>query len=62
MGKMIPQFILDNVFEAVETEGGIVYFALTKERDGWVVYWPQTNDTLHTYFYPPDFLVDNSGK
>ena len=54
---MIPQFILDTVFEPVGTDA---YFASTKDRDGWVIYWPSDNETFHTYRYPPDWYEQNA--
>jgi hypothetical protein len=53
----MPQFILDTCATAVETESGTVYFFSTVDRDGWVVYWPQDGETLHTYRNPQDWLV-----
>lgn len=53
---MIPQFILDNCAYSYETPSGPVYWFETTEHDGWVVYYPQTEDTLHTYRNPADWL------
>ncbi len=50
---MIPQFILDNVFEKLDDD---VYFAKMKNEDsGWVIYWAYDHETFHTYRYPPDW-------
>lgn len=51
---MIPEFILDNVF--TELDDG-VYYCSTKDNDGWIVYWMQDDETLHTYRYPPDWYL-----
>lgn len=54
---MIPQFILDNVFEVLDEEQG-VYYCKTKEHDGYIVYWKSDNETFHTYRYPPDWWTN----
>lgn len=53
---MIPQFILDTCAYSYETTNGPVYWFETTEGDGWVVYWPQDGETLHTYRNPADWL------
>lgn len=49
---MIPEFILENVFDKLE-EG--VYYCSTKNRDGWIIYWVEDNETFHTYRCPTDW-------
>lgn len=53
---MIPQFILDLCAYSIMTSDGLVYWFETTEDSGWVVYWPKSNETLHTYRNPADWL------
>jgi hypothetical protein len=56
---MIPQFILDMMFERVSIEGGDAYWGHTFDpADGYIVYWPDVKEVFHTYRYPPDWLTD----
>lgn len=54
---MIPQFVLDNVFTHIPGDDTReeVYYAKTREEDGWVLYWPEGGDTFHTYRDPADW-------
>lgn len=54
---MIPQFILDTcASHGHYDDGNAVYWFKTKDGDGWVVYWPHDDETLHTYRNPREFL------
>lgn len=52
---IIPDEVVDMLFGSVRTADGVVHFASTLEKDGWVVIWPD-GQSLHTYRYPPDWL------
>lgn len=55
---MIPQFILDNCAQTGTNEfGETVYWFETADNMGWVVYWPSSDDTLHTYRDPVEWAV-----
>lgn len=51
---MIDQFVLDNVFYRV---GEAYWRDCPGEGEGYIVYWPKTNDHFHTYRYPPNWLT-----
>lgn len=53
----LNEYIVENLFDVVETSDGPVYYASTKEKDGWMVVWPD-GQCLHTYHYPPNFLEE----
>lgn len=56
---MIPQYVLDMMFEKVILEDGApAYWGHTFDRSGYVVYWPDVKEVFHTYRYPPDWLTD----
>lgn len=51
----IDEFTVENIFNKVETKYGPVYYASTKDRDGWIVVWPD-GESFHSYRDPIDFL------
>lgn len=55
---MIPQFILDTCAIHIMTSSGDAYYFSTVDRDGWVMYWPEHDETFHTYRDPADWAVD----
>jgi hypothetical protein len=54
---MVPEFVLNNVFNKIETPNSIVYWReCNEEGEGYVIYYPQNGSYHHTYRYPPNWI------
>ena len=56
----MPEFILQNCATKVIRDGEVAYVFSTRDKDGWVLYWPVDGEILHIYRHPLDLGWDHA--